>query len=158
VRIAVILQFPAGGAADPDGGSRLTGWRRAGGSSPVQSDATSIDVNRHSPGAQGGRVMRDHRGRILTLARSSAVVLATVALTMICASAQAINYNASKSNTGNVYFRDLKPKGQEALRTQCAAHGGHVVTNRKGQLGCQAGSLTDSKNISDGAAKGQANE
>jgi hypothetical protein len=91
------------------------------------------------------------------LAGSSVVVLAAVALTTIGASA-AVNYNASKSNTGNVYFRDLNPKGQEALRTLCAARGGQVVTNKKGQFGCQAGSLADSKNISDGAAKGQANE
>ena len=102
--------------------------------------------------------MRDHRGPILTLAGSSVVVLTTLALTTICASAPAVNYNSSKSNTGNVYFRDLNPKGQEALRTLCATHGGHVLTNKKGQLGCQVGSLTDSKHISDGAAKGQASE
>jgi len=101
--------------------------------------------------------MQNRRGRILMLAGSAVIVLATVALTTIGASA-AVNYNSSKSNTGNVYFRDLNPKGQEALRALCATRGGHVVTNKKGQLGCQAGSLADSKNISDGAAKGQANE
>jgi hypothetical protein len=72
--------------------------------------------------------------------------------------AQSVNYNSSKSNTGNVYFRDLSPKGQEALRSLCAAHSGHVVTNDQGQLGCQVGSLNNSKNVSDGAAKGQASE
>ena len=72
--------------------------------------------------------------------------------------AQAVNYNSSKSNSGNVYFQNLNAKGQAALKSACAAHNGQVVTNDKGQLGCQAGSLAESKNISDGAAKGQASE
>jgi hypothetical protein len=58
----------------------------------------------------------------------------------------------------NVYFQALSPAGQAALRKLCAAAGGQVVANAKGQLGCQVGSLNDSKNISDGAAKGQASE
>jgi len=67
-------------------------------------------------------------------------------------------YNASHSNLASVYFQTLNVKGQAALKSLCAAHDGQVVTNGKGQLGCQVGSLNDSKHISDGAAKGQANE
>jgi len=52
----------------------------------------------------------------------------------------------------------LSPDGQKALRTLCAAKGGAIVANAKGQQGCQVGSINDSKNISDGAAKGQASE
>ena len=44
------------------------------------------------------------------------------------------------------------------LKSLCAKHGGVVVTNDKGQLGCQVGSINDSKNISNRAAKGQANK
>jgi hypothetical protein len=83
------------------------------------------------------------------------------AAALLAASASASQtYNASHSNitVDNVYFRTLSVKGQEALRSLCAEHNGHVVTNDKGQLGCQVGSLNDSKNISDGAAKGQASE
>lgn len=71
------------------------------------------------------------------------------------------NTNNNRSTTTameNVYFQNLSPKGQDALKRLCAEHGGQVVTNDKGQMGCQVGSLNDSKNISDGAAKGQANE
>jgi hypothetical protein len=83
------------------------------------------------------------------------------AAALLASSADAAkSYNASHSNVtlANVYFRALGVKGQEALRSLCAEHNGQVVTNDKGQLGCQVGSLNDSKNISDGAAKGQANE
>jgi hypothetical protein len=58
----------------------------------------------------------------------------------------------------NVFFRDLNQQGRSALQKACAAARGQVVVNEKGQLGCQVGSFADSKNISDGAAKGQANE
>jgi hypothetical protein len=83
--------------------------------------------------------------------------LALAALLAASAGA-AVNYNASKSNTGNVYFANLTGQGRLALKSLCAKHGGVVVTNAKGQLGCQVGSINDSKTISDGAAKGQANE
>jgi hypothetical protein len=90
-----------------------------------------------------------------------------VALIGVCATAlllasvgaeAAVNFNSSKSNSGNVYFQPLNAKGQAALKAACAAHKGTVVTNDQGQMGCQVGSLNDSKNISDGAAKGQASE
>jgi len=92
----------------------------------------------------------------------SAVTLVCVcAAALLVASASASKtYNSSHSNTAtdNVYFTTLSVKGQEALKSLCAEHNGHVVTNDKGQLGCQVGSLNDSKDISDGAAKGQASE
>jgi len=93
--------------------------------------------------------------------------VSVVALICVCAAAvlaasssAAQSYNASHSNVtaDNVYFRTLSVKGQEVLKSLCAEHNGHVVTNDKGQLGCQVGSLSDSKHISDGAAKGQATE
>jgi hypothetical protein len=70
----------------------------------------------------------------------------------------AVNCNSSKSNSGNVYFRDLSPKGQKALQSLGAAQDGRVVTNDRGQTGCRVESINDSKNISDGAAKGQASK
>ena len=89
--------------------------------------------------------------------QASVSILTGLALAAQAASAgAAVNYNASKSNT--VYFADLTAHGRLALKTLCTKHGGVVVTNAKGQLGCQVGSLTDSKHISDGAAKGQATE
>lgn len=73
--------------------------------------------------------------------------------------ARAASLNATRSNTQhNVYFRDLSAEGRNALKRLCAEHGGQVVTNDKGQIGCQLELLTDSKNVSDGAAKGQASE
>jgi hypothetical protein len=93
-----------------------------------------------------------------------AVVVTLAAFTLTGGGAAAdpsINYNASKSNTGNVYFRDLSPKAQKALQSLCAEHNGHVVTNDRGQMGCQVESINVSKSISDGAdgaAKGQATE
>jgi hypothetical protein len=98
--------------------------------------------------------MRSEYVSAVTLIGACAVAL----LVASTSASAAVNYNSSKSNSGNVYFRTLSPKGQEALKGLCAAHGGQVVTNAKGQLGCQVGSLSDSKNISDGAAKGQATE
>jgi hypothetical protein len=83
--------------------------------------------------------------------------LALAALLAAPASA-AVNYNASKSNTGNVYFANLTGQERLALKALCTKHGGVVVTSGKGLVGCQVGSLADSKTISDGAAKGQANE
>ncbi len=62
--------------------------------------------------------------------------LALAALLAASAGA-AVNYNASKSNT--VYFANLTAQGRLALKTLCTKHGGVVVTNAKGQLGCQVG-------------------
>jgi|HubBroStandDraft_1064217.scaffolds.fasta_scaffold126165_2 hypothetical protein len=89
---------------------------------------------------------------------ASAVMIGVCGATLLLASSSvaAVNYNASKSNT--VYFQDLSAKQQAALKAACAAHKGQIVTNDRGQLGCEVGSLDESKNISDGAAKGQANE
>jgi hypothetical protein len=81
------------------------------------------------------------------------------ALLMASAGAEAaVNYNSSKSNSGSVDFQPLNAKQQAALKAACAAHKGTVVTNDKGQIGCDVGSLNESKTITDGAAKGQANE
>lgn len=122
--------------------------------------------------------MRNHQISMLTRAGACFTVLAAVALTAGSALAAdsghgigmtsgggskgltstAVNYNSSKSNTGNVFFQDLTPSGQAALRSSCAKHGGQVVSNDKGQLGCQVNSLSESKNVSDGAAKGEATE
>ena len=68
------------------------------------------------------------------------------------------NTNNNRSATENVYFQNLSPNEQDALKRLCDEHNGQVVTNDDGQVGCQVGSLKDSKNISDGAAKGQATE
>ena len=97
--------------------------------------------------------------RAKSVSRATFFGVCAAALLLASASAEAaVNYNSSKSNSGNVYFQPLSTKGQAALKAACAAHGGTVVTNDKGLLGCQVGSLNDSKNISDGAAKGQASE
>jgi len=97
--------------------------------------------------------------RAKSVSQACSIGVSAAALLMVSAVAEAaVNYNASKSNTGNVYFQDLNAKGQAALKNACAAHKGTVVTNDKGQLGCQVGSASESKEISDGAAKGQANE
>ena len=90
---------------------------------------------------------------------SVAASILVCAAALLAASATASKtYNASHSNTANVYFQTLSVKQQQALKGLCAEHNGQVVINDKGQVGCQVGSLNDSKNISDGAAKGQANE
>ena len=94
---------------------------------------------------------------------SAVALIGACATVILVASAGAalahVNNTTTRSNTQhNVYFQDLSGAGQAALKRSCAKHGGQVVTNGMGQVGCQAGSLNDSKNISDGAAKGQASE
>lgn len=62
---------------------------------------------------------------MLTRYVSAATLIGLCAAALLVAStsaAPAVNYNSSKSNTGNVYFRDLSPKGQGVLRSLCAAH------------------------------------
>jgi hypothetical protein len=94
-----------------------------------------------------------------TVFQATFVAFSAAALLVVSARAEpSVNYNSSKSNFGNVYFRDLNGKGRAALRTACAAHKGQIVTNDKGQMGCQVGSAAESKHITDGAAKGQADE
>jgi hypothetical protein len=94
---------------------------------------------------------------------SAAALIGACATVILIASAgaalAAVNNTTTRSNTQhNVYFRDLSGAGRAALKGLCAKHGGQVVTNDKGQVGCQVGSLSDSKHIADGAAKGQATE
>jgi hypothetical protein len=97
--------------------------------------------------------------RTKSVVQASFIGACATALLMVSGSAEAaVNYNASKSNTGNVYFQPLNTRQQAALKAACTAHKGTVVTNAKGEIGCQVGSLSESKDITDGAAKGQASE
>jgi hypothetical protein len=100
--------------------------------------------------------MPNTRFSVVALLGSCATLLLLVAS---AGAAPAANQSSARSNRPtNVYFRSLSPEGQTVLKRLCAEHNGQVITNDEGQMGCQVGSLNDSKNISDGAAKGQANE
>ncbi len=114
--------------------------------------------------------MRNNHGSVLALVGASIVTWAVVALTAEAAfAAPAVNYNASKSNTGNVTAGPAAcPAGETAAtnpttgKPSCvksdAANYNSSKSNTGNGIVQPTGSGATSKNISDGAAKGQASE
>jgi hypothetical protein len=82
--------------------------------------------------------------KLWAIARAAVVVLAALPPMASGALAQGVNYNSSKSNTGNITVSPLDPNDPNAVKA--CTDGGGVVSTSQGKTICTVNKTTSRSN------------